>query len=130
MDRYRFKIGRNMLTVNIDIQDCLINDQTGIIRHIESDQGSAHKVYVQFFDEQAGSNAMRSYYLGRQNSWVCQNSVEKCEAETSIKKRSELPSIKRTQFYLTLASASTIHKVQSLRLERDVINFDIRKQRS
>ena len=35
-----------MLTVNIDIQDCLINDQTGIIRHIESDQGSAHKVYV------------------------------------------------------------------------------------
>ena len=70
---------------------------------------------------------MRSSCLGRQNSWV---SVEKCEAETSIKKRSELPSIKRTQFDLTLASASAIHKVQSLGSERDVINFDLRKQSS
>ena len=29
-----------MLTVNIDMQDRLINGQTGNIRHIEFDQGS------------------------------------------------------------------------------------------
>ena len=33
-----------MLKVNIDIQDRLINDQTGIIRHIEFADGSACKV--------------------------------------------------------------------------------------
>ena len=45
----KLKIGAKvMLTVNIDIQDCLINGQTGIIRHIEFVQGSAHKVYTKF----------------------------------------------------------------------------------
>ena len=62
--------GKVFLTVNIDIQDCLINGQTRIIRHIEFDQGSARKVYIKFSDEQADSKAMRSSYLGRQNSWV------------------------------------------------------------
>ena len=47
-----------MLTVNIDIQNCLINGQTGVIRHIEFAEGSACKVYIKFSDEQAGSKAM------------------------------------------------------------------------
>ena len=116
-----------MLTVNTDIQDCLINGQTGIIRHIEFAQGSASKVYVKFSDEQAGSKAMRSSYLGRQNSWV---SIEKCKTEISIKKGYASPSIKRTQFPLTLAWASTVHKVQGLSLEQGVIDFDLQKQKS
>ena len=66
-----FKIDvKVMLTVNIGIQDRLINGQTGIIRHTEFAQGSVRKVYVKFSDEKAGSKAMRSSYLGRQNSWV------------------------------------------------------------
>ena len=64
----KLKIGEKvMLTVNIDLQDCLNNRQTGIIRHIEFAQGNASKVYVKFSDEQAGSKAMRSSYLGKQN---------------------------------------------------------------
>ena len=59
-----------MLTVNIDIKDHLINGQTGIIKHTEFSQGSACRVYVKFSDEQTGSKAMRSSYLGRQNTWV------------------------------------------------------------
>ena len=59
-----------MLAVNIDIQDRLINGQTGIIRHTEFAQGSVHKIYVKFSDEHAGSKALRSSYLGRQNSWA------------------------------------------------------------
>ena len=115
-----------MLTVNIYIQDRLINGQTGIIRHIEFAEGSARKVYITFSDEQAGSKAMRSSYLGRQNSWV---PIEKCETEISIKKGSTSPYIKRTQFMLTLAWASTVHKVLGLSLEQGVIDFDLRKQR-
>ena len=126
-----------MLTVNIDIQDCLINDQTRIIRHIEFAQDSARKVYIKFSDEQVGSKAMRSSYLDRQNSWV---PTEKCETEISIKKGSASPdynkegvniaSIKHTQFLLTLAWASTVHKVRVLSLGQGVIDFVLQKQKS
>ena len=64
-----------MLRVNLDIQDRLINGQTGNISHTEFAQDSVRKVYVKFSDEQAGLKSMRSFYLGRQNSWV---PIEKC----------------------------------------------------
>ena len=122
------KIGaKAILTVNIDIQHSLFNGQTGIIRHTEFTQGSVFKVYVKFCNEQSGSKAMRSSYLNREKSWV---PIEKCETETSIKKGSASPSIKRTQFPLTLAWAFTVHKVQGLSLEQGVIDFDLRKQKS
>ena len=67
---------------------------------------------------------MRSSYLGRQNSLV---PIEKCETEISTKKQSALPSIKRTQFPLTLAWVSTVHKVQGLSLEQVVIDLGNQK---
>ena len=70
---------------------------------------------------------MRSSYLGRQNSWV---SIEKCETETSLKKGSALLSIKHTQFLLTLAWTSTVHKVQGLSLGQGVNDFDLQNQKS
>ena len=80
----KLKIGAKlMLTVNIDIQDRLTNGQTGSIRHIEFAEGTFHKVYVTFSDEQTGLKAMRSSYGGRQNSWV---PIEKCETEISVRK--------------------------------------------
>ena len=62
------------------------------IRHIEFARGSARKVFIKFSDEQAGSKAMRSAYIGKQNCWV---PTEKCKTEISIKKRSASPSFKR-----------------------------------
>ena len=115
-----------MLTVNVDIQNRLINGQTGNVKHIEFVHGSIHKVHVKLSDEEAGVRAMRSSYLGRQNSWVA---IEKCETEIPIKKGLASPNIKRTQFPLTLAWASTVHKVQGLSLEQGVVDFDLRKQR-
>ena len=78
------------------------------MRHIEFAEGTVHKVYAKFSDEQAGLKAIRSSYVDRQNSWI---PVKKCETEISVKKGSTLPTIKRTQFPLTLAWVSTIHKV-------------------
>ena len=91
-----------MLTVNVDIQDRLINGQTGNFKHNEFVQASIHKIYVRFSDEQAGLRAMRSSYLGEQNSWVA---IEKCETEIPIKKELASSNIKRTQFPLILALA-------------------------
>ena len=124
----KLKIGAKViLTVNIDIKGRLINGQTGIFRHIEFAQGRALKLYIKPSVKQAGSKTMRSSYSGRQNCWVY---IEKCETEISIKKGPASPSIKRTQFPLTLAWASTDHKVQSLSLEQGVIDFDLQKQKS
>ena len=60
------KIGTKVtLTVNLDMQDRLINGQTGNIKHIKFVQGSVWKVYIKFSDEQVGLKAMRSSYLRR-----------------------------------------------------------------
>ena len=41
----KLKIGIKMvLTVNLDVQNCLTNDQTGKISHIEFAQGIVEKV--------------------------------------------------------------------------------------
>ena len=48
-----------MLAVNINIQDRLINGETGNTSHIEFAQVSVQKVYVMFFVEQAGFKPMK-----------------------------------------------------------------------
>ena len=47
---HKLKIGAKvMLTVNADMQDCLINGQTGNVKHIEFVDGSIHKVIRKIF---------------------------------------------------------------------------------
>ena len=112
-----------MLAVNLDIQNRLINSKKGNISKIKFAQASVPKVYAKFCDEQAGLKAIRSY-LDKQNPWV---PIEKCEAEILIKNGSASQSIKRTQFPLILACASTVHKVEGLSLEQVFIDFDLQK---
>ena len=80
----KLKIGATvMLTVNVDMQDCIVHGLTGNVKHIEFVQSSIHKVHLKFSDEQAGSRAMRSSFLVRQNCWLA---LAKCETEIPIKK--------------------------------------------
>ena len=68
---------------------------------------------MKFFDEQSSSKAMKPFYLDRQNSLI---TIAKYEIEISIKKVSKSPSIKCTQFPLTLTWVSTVRKVRGLSL--------------
>ena len=44
-----------MLTVNIDLQDRLVNGQLGTIKHISIDtKGNVTKIYVKFHDSKVG----------------------------------------------------------------------------
>ena len=54
-----------MLTVNLDKQDCLINDQTRNFSYTEFSQGCVGKVCTKFSDEQTGLQKIRSSYLVR-----------------------------------------------------------------
>ena len=85
--------GKMMLTVHSDMQDRLINIQTGNISYTA--QGSVQEVYVKFSDKQVGLKGMISSYLDRQNSCVL---IEKCEAEIPMRNRSVSPFIKCNQF--------------------------------
>ena len=99
-----------MLTVNIDIPNCLINCQTGNVRYITFAQSSVVKVYERFSDEQVGLTGIKSSYLGRQKSWV----------SMFLKEGPAFPSIKHT----------IVLKVEDLSLQKGVIDFDLRNQKS
>ena len=111
-----------MVTVNVDIQDMLINGQGGEVVRFEIKNSIVKKVYLEFQDPLVGRNALLSDPFAQQNCFV---PLQKCDGNISICKGSIPPSIKRTQFPLMLSWASTIHKVQSLSLEKGVVNFDL-----
>ena len=122
------KIGAKvMLTVNIDIQDKLMNGQVGEVAHVTVVNNNVEKIFVKFSDPQVGLKVKTSCVYSRQHSCV---KIEKCEAEIPIKKGMPSQSIKRTQFPLMLAYASTVHKVQGLSIDQGVVDFNLRKQRS
>ena len=70
-----------MLTVNIELQDRLINGQLGTVKHISKDRnGNVAKIYVQFDDPRAGLKIMSTDAFAKSHFWV---PIEK--SETNIK---------------------------------------------
>ena len=47
-----------------------------------------------------------------------------------LRKNRQQPSVKRTQFPLTLSWVCTVHKVQGLNLTEGVVSFDLESQKS
>ena len=70
---------------------------------------------------------MRSDVTARTYHWV---PINKREALFGFRKNKQQPSVKRTQFSLTLSCAFKFHKVQGLRLPEGVISFDLESQKS
>ena len=109
---------RVTLTVNIDLQDRLVNGQLETVMHIEWNSQGISKIYLKFDDTRAGVKAMNADIFEKQNSWV---PIEKKEADIKIKLTKNCsPVIKRTHYPLMLTWGSTVHKVQGLSLDKIV----------
>ena len=97
-----------MITVNIDIQDRLINGQVGKVFGFEIVDNIVKRLYITFHNDEVGRKAMSLNCFCFQNGLV---PIEKVDAEIPIVKGTLCPTFKRTQFPLALSWACTIHKV-------------------
>ena len=120
---------RVMLTVNVDLEDRLVNGQLGTVKHFQKDQnGNVLKIYIAFDDCEAGLKSISKDAFASQNVWV---PIEKAEANIRIRtNKDSSPAVTRTQFPLMLAWGCTVHKFQGLTLEEVVISFDLVKQKN
>ena len=120
---------RVILTVNIDLQDRLVNGQLGTVKYIVlSSQNNVSKIYIKLDDCKAGLKKMNNDNFARQHLWV---PVEKAIVDIMMKSnKNSSPVSKRTQFPLMLAWACTVHKVQGLSLSKVVVSFQLLKQRN
>ena len=105
---------RVMLTVNVNVTDGLVNGARGEVIHIVTVASRKVKtILVKFDDENVGREAIRaSQHRDRFSNAVPINRVE-VKFNARGKRGSE---VTRSQFPLTLAWATTIHKVQGLTL--------------
>ena len=125
---------RPMLTMNVDLQDRLINGQLGTVKHIAiNDQHNISKIYIKFGDIKAGLKRISMHSLARDCGWV---PIERAEANIEVIPRLKILGkdsskvINRSQFPLMLAWGCKLHKEQGLTLEKVVISFDLVKQQS
>ena len=95
-------IAKVMLTVNINIDDRLINGQMGTVCKIKTDnEGQVVKIYIKFDDEKAGLKLINSSDVtAKRNN--C-DPIKRVEASIKLKfNKNSSPIIKRTQFPLKL----------------------------
>ena len=73
---------RVMVTVNVDLEDRLVNGQLGTVEHFQKDQnGNVLKIYIAFDDCEAVLKSISKDAFATQNLWV---PIEKAEANIRI----------------------------------------------
>ena len=110
-----------MLTTNVDVSDGLVNGARGEVVHVVTNNNSeVTSLLVRFDNNRVGLKAIQtSQYRSRFPHAV---PLSKYEVVFFVKgKRGS--EIKRLQFPLTLAWATTIHKVQGLTLDEIVVDM-------
>ena len=112
---------RVMLTANVDVSDGLANGARGVIVHVVTKpDGNVTKILVRFDNPSVGQVAIQSsVYRGTYGNAI---PISKYEA-TFLAKGKRGSEVIRLQFPLTLAWATTIHKVQGLTLEEKVVDM-------
>ena len=64
---------RVMLTVNVDLEDRLVNGQLGSVKHFQKDQnGKVLKTYRAFYDCEAGLKSISKDAFASRNLWIYQ----------------------------------------------------------
>ena len=111
-----------MLTANVDVSDGLVNGARGEVTHIVTNSDRrVTMILVKFDNPSVGQSVLQSsvHRLAYPDSVP----IKKHEATFLAmgKKGSE---VTRFQFPLTLAWATTIHKVQGLTLDRIVVDME------
>ena len=106
---------RVMLTANVDVSDGLVNGARGEVVHVVTNNNSeVTNVLVKFDNNRVGIKSIQtSPYRSK-----CSHAVPLTKYEVMFFAKGKRGSeIKRLQFPLTLAWASTIHKVKGLTLD-------------
>ena len=116
-----------MLTINIDLEDRLVNGFVGKVMYLRYVNDEVKVRYVQFNNQNAGQQAIQSDIFAKQRNWV---PFQKYETTFPIKKNKLQPSSKITQFPLVLSWSCTVHKVQGLSLSDGVISYELQRQKS
>ena len=57
-----------MLTINIDLEDRLVNGLVGKVMYLRYVNNEANVIYVKFNDQNAGQQAIQSDVFGRQRN--------------------------------------------------------------
>ena len=89
-----------MLTSNLDIDDRLVSGLVGTVKQYKYKNNEVSVVYVMFNDDNAGRETMQSDGTAQQHNWV---PIRKHQALFGLCKNKQQPSVKRTQFPLTLS---------------------------
>ena len=112
---------RVMLTVNVDVSDGLVNGARGEVVHVViSNERNVVKILVKFDNQTVGLKAIQSSPFRT----AYPNAVPLIKHEATFLLRGRRGNdIKRLQFPLTLAWATTIHKVQGLTLDEIVVDM-------
>ena len=92
---------RVMLTTNINIEDQLINEHIGTVKHIEIKENEVRTIYLELDDKCAGQIRIGgSDIIAKNNKWV---PIKREETYIYLNKyKTTSPAIKRTQFPLVL----------------------------
>jgi len=110
-----------MLTTNVDVSDGLVNGARGEVVHVVTNNSSqVTSLLVRFDNNRVGYKAIQtSQYRSRFPHAVPLSKYE----VVFFAKGKRGSEIKRLQFPLTLAWATTIHKVQGLTLDEIVVDM-------
>ena len=114
-------MARAMLTTNVDVSDGLVNGARGEVVHVVSDNsGKIIKILVQFDHPEVGVKAIQSSAYRSAFPQAVPLSKLEVKFPAMGKQGAE---VTRLQFPLTLAWATTIHKVQGLTLNEIVVDM-------
>lgn len=112
---------RIMLTTNVDVSDGLVNGARGeVVHNVTNTNNDVTNVLVKFDDSRVGLKAIQSSQYHNAYSDAVQLQKHEVMFSAKHKRGSEITQL---QFPLTLAWATTIHKVQGLTLDEIVVDM-------
>lgn len=120
------KVGiKYIMTVNVDIEDGLVNGATGTLRYIEFNENTKipQVLYIEFDENYVGHKAIRKTPKSKHSNQIGGNWVPIVQITREISmSKTAFSQVHRKQFPLTPAEGLTIHKSQGSTYKKVCIN--------